>query len=232
MKKVLISLIIIIVIVVGGGAMYYFWQQDKPVEQTSSINPLELLIFEPQNENLSEFQIDREFNNFTVSKNKINEQIEAGEKLESDNLFHLWLDVASILKAIGDYDRAASMWIWFTDAYPYNSISPANLGNLYKSFVVDREKSEYYYKIAVERDYRDWQIYYGFYELYRYNFEDADKAIAVLRDGYDKNSDQINYVVEMTNYLVSLDRKAEASEIIEEYISRHPEATHLRDRLK
>jgi tetratricopeptide (TPR) repeat protein len=232
MKKGIIILVVAI-IVIGGGIGYFQWQKQSAVEVVvSNINPLELLVFEVKNENLSEYQINRDFERFTNSKNRIIELLAAGESWESDNLFHLWLDMASVLKAIGDYDGAAQLWIWFNDAYIHNSVSPANLGNLYKSFVVDRDKSEYYYKMAVERDDRDWHIYYGFYELYRYNFEDADRALDVLRDGYGKNPDQINYVIEMANYLIILERIDEASDVIEEYVVRHPEADHLRDRLK
>ena len=162
-----------------------------------------------------------------------------GGEVEEDGLanednanFYAWLEIASVQKLIGDYDRAIKIWTWFTEIYSGNSISPANLGDLYKSFVVDKEKSEKYYKIALEREKHDFQIYYGFYELYRYVFDDADKAIAVLQDGMANNPDRKDYLTELINYLISLDRRDQASAVIENWIAQHPEDFSLKARLQ
>ena len=141
------------------------------------------------------------------------------------------MDIAGAQKPIGDYDRAAKLWQWFTEVHAGNSISPANLGDLYKSFIVDKDKSEYYYKIALEREQRDFQIYYGLYELYRYLFEDPDQAVQVLKDGMANNPDNRNYVSELVNYLISIGRKGEAGQIIDQWVEAHPEDYAMRAKI-
>lgn len=233
MKKIILILIAIIVLSGIGFGGYYFWStKNNSAEVKKTINPVELLVFEVKDEKVSDFQKDRAFKMFNDAKNGINENIAKGDLLESDLNYYFWLDVASAQKIIGDYDRAANVWKWFSDAYPGNSISPANLGDLYKSFIVDNVQAEYYYKMAIKRDTSDWYTYYSFYEFYRFNLKDPEKAIAILKDGAKNNPDYINYVNELTTYLISLNRKDEAKEIIDEYVSRHPESASLKNKLK
>ena len=214
-------------------AGYYFWYVNYNNTVSSDINPLDLLVFEIKFDNLTDFQKEKAFERFNKAKNIIlKNESEENEEAKNNANFSSWLAIAIVQKSIGDYERAAKIWIWFTDIHSGNSISPANLGDLYKSFVVDNEKSEKYYKIAIAREKEDWQIYYGFYELYRYNFQDPEKAISVLKDGAKNNPDDINYIYELSDYLISLNRQAEAEKIIEEYISRHPESASLRNKLK
>lgn len=220
-----------LVLISGGG--YYFWQKQATTTISAKINPTDLIIFEVKLNDLTDFQKERAFKRFTNAKNTILENAsETNEELRNNLNFSAWLEIAMVQKSIGDYDRAAKIWLWFNDAQPGNSISPANLGDLYKSFVVDNAKSEYYYKMAIERDKNDWYTYYSFFELYKYNFNDPEKAIAVLKDGAKNNPDVINYISELSDYLISLDRKPEAVKLIEDYIVDHPEATKLRDKLK
>ena len=96
----------------------------------------------------------------------------------------------------------------------------------------NKEESEKYYLMAVGRDKKDFQIYYGLYELYRYRFEDSEKALQTLYDGFENNPDDNNFVNELTNYLLTLDRRSEAEELVEEYISTHPDAFSIREKLK
>ena len=234
-KKIFIPIIIVIILIlVGVGGWYYFTSQPSDKlgeEEIIDINPEELIVFEVKKENLSEFQKERAFERFTNAKNIINKNKEEGLLNEDNANFYAWLEIAGAQKVIGDYERTAKLWIWFTQVYPGNSISPANLGDLYKSFVVDQEKSEKYYLIALDREKHDLQIFLGLYELYRYRFEDPDKAIQVLKDGRQNNPDNKNYVSELIDYLLLLDRKDEAEEIIDAWLVNHPEDFSLKARL-
>jgi len=233
MKKIL-SIIVIIIILVGAG--YYFWQQNYSQSQTDyiieGINPLELIVFEVMNEDVTEFQRNRAEEKFNRGKNGIEKNTEDGLGLMDNANYYFWLDIATAQKMIQDYERTAQIWTWFTYAYPHNSLSPANLADLYKSFIVDNEKSEKYYKIALARDTTDWNIYYGFFELYKYNLNDSERAIAILKDGMDHHPSDIRYPNRLVDYLVGLDRIDDARIIVEEYISQNPGAIGLRDRLK
>jgi tetratricopeptide (TPR) repeat protein len=238
MKKIYVFIIILICIALFIGAWFYL-DKDKekndilPNDQIDQgildIDPSELIVFEVKKEPFSEFQKERAFDRFNNAKNIIEQN---GDDYLSDDNYYAWLEIASVQKLIGDYDRAAQLWKWFNQAYAFNSISPANLGDLYKSFVIDKEESEKYYLMAVDRDTKDFQIYYGLYELYRYRFEDSEKALQILYDGFENNQDDANFVNELTNYLLILDRRSEAEELVEGYISTHPEAFSIREKLK
>ena len=106
------------------------------------------------------------------------------------------------------------------------------INDLYKSFIINKQESEKYYLIALERDKKDFQIYYGLYELYRYRFEDPEKALQTLYDGLENNPDNQNFISELISYLLFLDRKDQAEKLVDEFIKNHPDAFGLREMLK
>lgn len=225
MNKKIITIIAVILLIVAIAWAGWYFLSDKN-DDISNIDPSQYLVFEPQKDDLSQYQEERMFETFSIAKDMIEKN---GDNYSSDKNFYAWLDIAGAQKTIGDYQRASLVWQWFTQAYPGNSISPANLADLYKTFIEDKEKSEEYYKIALEREKHDFQLYYGFFELYRYKFESPEKALAVLREGQEKNPTDSRYISEIASYLISLDRKEEAEQLIEDYISKYPNAEYLRE---
>ena len=235
-KIILIILIILIIIAIAIGVWFYFYKNNNTPQINNNqdheilkINPSELIVFEIKNNQISEFQKEKAFDRFTTAKNIISEN---KEDYLSNNNYYAWLEIASVQKLIGDYDRAEQLWKWFTFAYSYNGISPSNLGDLYKSFIINKQESEKYYLIALERDKKDFQIYYGLYELYRYRFEDPEKALQTLYDGLENNPDNQNFISELISYLLFLDRKDQAEKLVDEFIKNHPDAFGLREMLK
>ena len=137
-KKIsIIILAILILAIFAVGAWYFFL---KPVPDGNPlpivINPEELIIFEVKNVSLSEYQKEQAFKRFTDAKNIISQNQTAGIGIGDDANYYPWLAIAGAQKSIGDYDRASQIWIWFTDMYAGNSISPANLGDLYKFYLL------------------------------------------------------------------------------------------------
>ena len=194
----------------------------------SQETPINWIVFEPKLGNLSDYQKKTVSDQIDKAKDLINSNISRGQKLEDNNNYYAWLEIAIRQKSIGDYEHAEKIWLWFNDAYPGNSVSPMNLGDLYKSFLIDKEKSEQYYKLALDREKHDFNIYNGLFELYRYNFNDSALAVAVLKDGLKNNPDDQRYVETLALYLVSIQNSTEASALIEDFIKTHPAAKGLR----
>ena len=233
-KKILVGVIIILVLAGSLGGWYYFSNKklNQATVEPAKVNPLDFLVFEVKDNNLSEFKKDREFERFNKAKGIILNNVDQGLVLNDDRNFYAWLEAALAQKIIGDYDRATGIWKWFTDAYPHNSTSPVNLGSFYSTNVVDNKQAEKYFKIAMEREKNKFHIYYNFYKLYRYNFKDEQKAIDVLKTGLENNPDNKNFVNELVDYLVILDRKDEAGRVIDQWLVNHPQDYSLRTKLK
>jgi tetratricopeptide (TPR) repeat protein len=233
MKKLIIPIIILLVVGVAIGLWYILNQKTglEP-EQEVNINPIDYLVFEVKKENYSEFQTEKAYNKFNEAKVSIEAASEEGIAFESNELFYNWLNVTGAMHMIGDYEREAVVLKWFTEAYPGNSVSPSNLGNIYKSFIIDNEQSEKYYLIALEREKNLFDIYNAFFELYRYNFEDPKKAAGVLEMGLENMPDERNLIVNLIDYYVLLDKQDEAMEALDKWLVNHPEDYSLEARIK
>ncbi len=235
-KKYIIISIVIIIFLVGGGLAYkFYYLPESKVENTEAeVEELDLdyvLQFEVKLDNITGYQKEKEFKRFTDAKDKILKNIEAGKELNDNDNFYAWLEVALAQKIVGDYERAATIWKWFNHAYPHNSVSPFNLGGLYRTFVKDKEQAEKYYKIALEREKHKFQYYLGLHELYRHGFEDEGKAIDVLEQGLENNPDDKNYIKALISYLVKIGRLDEANRQLDKWLADHPEDYGLRAKI-
>lgn len=234
MSKKLIAVLIVVIVLVGAGSAWFYITNNQSEGEMikKEVDPTEYMVFEVRGEDFSDVEKNRGFERFNNAKNIILTNIEKGLELNNDGNFYAWLEMASAQKVVEDYDRAIGIWTWFTGAYPHNSTSPFNLAGVYKSLVVNNKLSEKYYQIALEREKHKFHIYYGLYELYRYNFRDEQKAIDVLKTGLENNPEDRNYVTSLINYMIGVGRLDEAEEVIDEWLVEHPDDYDLREKLE
>ncbi|MFH1890255.1 MAG: tetratricopeptide repeat protein [Candidatus Kuenenbacteria bacterium] len=60
---------------------------------------------------------------------------------------------------------------------------------------------------------------------------DSDRAVEILEDGWQNNPDNRNYVVELVNYLISVDKKDKAGTVIDKWLKAHPEDFSMKAKL-
>lgn len=115
--------------------------------------------------------------------------------------FNDWLDLATQYKIIEDYENAREIWEFLNIAFPGNSVSFTNLGNLYHYYLKDFPKAEQNLYLAIENDKTNTSSYIGLHELYKYSYkQDTDLVTAVLFEGLMKNPNDTNLLVTLANY--------------------------------
>lgn len=109
---------------------------------------------------------------------------EVTERLKS-NKYSLedWLILGIYRKTLGDYKEAEKIWTYAGLAWPQNSTSFQNLGELYAYYLKDNQKAEQNYKKAIENGPEQIYIYRNFADFYRYVLKDTAKAKAILEQG-------------------------------------------------
>lgn len=231
-KKVIVSFGILLLILIVVSIWFYLKNQNNilPVDQNSSevteilkINPYDFIVFEVKYKDFPKDGTDRFFNIFNDAQKILLQNQEKGLEANDQDNFYAWLEITGVQKVIWDFDRAEKIWKWFTYAYPGNSVSPANLGEMYKTFVVNNEEAEKYYLIALEREQKNFQIYLGLFDVYRYRFEDQEKAIEVMKQGIENNPNNSKFIIELADYLIENEKKEEAEKIVDEFIEKYPD---------
>lgn len=96
-------------------------------------------------------------------------------KSESDN-FSAWLDLAIYRKMVHDYQGAAEIWEYLNKAYPDQSISSGNLGDLYHYYLKDFPRAEANFKQAIINSPNRIDLYRGLFELYKYSYRQNTSA--------------------------------------------------------
>ncbi len=95
-----------------------------------------------------------------------------------------WIQLGLLKKTIGDFEGARDAWEYAGIIQPKNSLSFANLGELYWRYLHQYSESEKNLKISLAHKPDDFQTYITLAELYHYSLTaKADLADDVLLDG-------------------------------------------------
>ncbi|KKW20178.1 MAG: hypothetical protein UY61_C0044G0004 [Candidatus Adlerbacteria bacterium GW2011_GWC1_50_9] len=99
-----------------------------------------------------------------------------------------WLEIGLLKKGIGDYEGARDAWEYASVIRPLNSVSFANLGELYWKYLPDYPKSEANFRASIRNKSDDIGTYMSLSDLYSYSYTQK-KGLAddVLLEGLEAN---------------------------------------------
>lgn len=101
-----------------------------------------------------------------------------------------WLDLGAIKKMFGDYRGAEAAWLYATALSPTHEAAYANLGDLYRNFLVDYKKAETVLLTLIEVQPTATRAYRDLAELYRNQYtEKRGEAFTILEKGIGQNPD-------------------------------------------
>lgn len=99
-----------------------------------------------------------------------------------------WLQLAIDYKIAGDYDAAATVWIYLTKVTPTNYVAYGDLGDLYMNFDVNYPKAEVNYKAAIAINPNVIEYYRDLYTLYMSFYKTNTTAAAdIIAQGLKAN---------------------------------------------
>lgn len=97
------------------------------------------------------------------------------------------LDLAIQYKIAGDLPGTIEIWQYMTETIKSESVPYHNLGSVYHLELKEYEKSEQYYRQAIDVNPAVAINYVGLHELYRYSYkQDTTAAIDILQEGLGK----------------------------------------------
>lgn len=104
-----------------------------------------------------------------------------------------WLQIGILKKIIGDFEGARDSWEYAGVVSPLNSVSFANLGELYWRYLHEYPKSEKNFLISIKHKPDDTQTYISLSGLYFYSYKEKENlADDVLFDGLKANPGDTN----------------------------------------
>lgn len=100
--------------------------------------------------------------------------------------FNNWMSLAVYLKGIQDYEGAKEIWEYANKAWPDNTVSFANLGDLYGYYLKDNANAEKNYLEAIKVDPKNARLYLALAQFYTEVMNDSAKAKQILQNGLSK----------------------------------------------
>lgn len=217
-SKITQAVVVIVVVVVIILGAYYFLPSKSPEDNYFKLSVVD--------ETLPEEKIEK----FTSRFN------EAKLALEQDpDDYTSWMLLASSKKQVGDYKGAEAIWLHVNEIRPMNSTSFANLADLYTHFLVDYDKAEQAYIMAVansKREDANFIHYNNFYQFYLYNLKDLKKAEAILLEGIENNPDRGDLNATAGYFYASQDNKEKAIEYFTKSLEFNPDNDQVRKELE
>ncbi len=129
------------------------------------------------------------------------------------DFFFGWIQVGLLKKVIGDYEGARDAWEYAGVIRPFNSVSFANLGELYWRYLPDYPRSEKNFLTSIKNKPDDLSTYISLSDLYFYSYSaKRDRADDILLEGIQANPKN----TDLMRWLASLyEREKEYSKALE-----------------
>src|SRR3989344_2774113 len=130
-------------------------------------------------------------------KQKVYSEIVAAGRAVKENpdYFAGWIELGLLKKMIGDYEGAADAWEYAGVTRPQNSISFANLGELYWRYLPDYPRAEKNFLISIMNKPDDIGIYMSLSDLYSYSYaQKRGLADDALLEGLEANPDNTDLI--------------------------------------
>lgn len=112
---------------------------------------------------------------------------------ENPNFLFGWTQLGLLKKMIGDYEGARDAWEYASLIRPTNSLSFANLGELYWRYLHDYPAAEKNFRISIKNKPNDPSTYISLSDLYSYSYrEKSNLADDILLEGITANPGDVN----------------------------------------
>lgn len=146
--------------------------------------------------------------------------------------FNNWIQIGLYKKTIGDFEGARDAWEYASVLQPKNSLSFANLGELYWRYLHLYPQSEKNFKTSIAHKPEDPFTYISLAELYHYSYKGKeDLADDVLFEGLASNPGDENLTKELA-YIYELRGDYQNSLIWwKKLLVLHPDDAPLKDRV-
>lgn len=112
---------------------------------------------------------------------------------ENPDFLEGWLQIGLLKKVIGDFEGARDAWEYAGVIRPLNSVSFANLGELYWTYLPDYPRSEKNFLTSIRNKPDDPSTYISLSDLYFHSYS-AKRGLAddILLEGLEANPNDIN----------------------------------------
>ncbi|KKS26443.1 MAG: hypothetical protein UU87_C0002G0122 [Parcubacteria group bacterium GW2011_GWA2_42_11] len=220
-KKIIISIIAVLILIAGYAVTAY--QMDffpfgeggwGNIFKDKEVNPADLIVFNPKTPNIPAGVLEVYQQRFNDIKNILQNDM--------DNMAG-WLALGVIQKSIGDYESARDTWLYVNKIRPKNSISFANLGDLYAYNLNNPGEAEIMMQIAIENDPTDINYILNLANIYRYKYPGKEGLFEkTLLDAEKKFSDNVDIISTLAAYYRQTKQKDQAIFYYEKLVQLDP----------
>ncbi len=226
MSKQKINIVIAFVIIVIGIAALVYYLMPNVVTEPAVQGDEQLLELQFTNTQIS--TEDQETFRKRFDEQKTNVQANPDD-------FNSWMALGLVKKQVGDYKGAEQVWLKATELRPNNSISFANLADLYANFLNDYDRADAAFQTSVVNSKGDfvnasfYRSYIDFLIDYRKDLKRAEEVIMQSLQDNPENSDV--FMVAAAFYR-DAGNGAKEKEYLQKALSLNPENTDAKEQLK
>lgn len=147
---------------------------------------------------------------------------------ENPDIFSAWLQLGLLKKNIGDFEGARDAWEYAGLIRPQNSVSFANLGQLYWRYLRQFPQAETNFKISIKNEPTDAGTYVALSDLYFYSIkEKVALADDILLEGVKKNPESVDLEKALANLYERRSEYARAIEWWQKVLTHDPQNTSV-----
>ncbi len=151
---------------------------------------------------------------------------------ESPDDYEALSKIGNLYMMLEEYQRAERVFLEAIEMEPGYAPAHANLGELYGSFVGEKEKAVEYYQKAIELTPWRSQYYRSLADLYWSDFPEKEKEIEpLILSGAEKYPDNIDFYTYLASYFRQKNNSAKAIDYLKKALEIEPDDEILKQEL-
>lgn len=209
-KKILISLVIAVLL---AGTGFYVYSKESKMKKTGDNAQLQGETGDPFAKIVFPEGVD-EATRVVMQKN-----IEGARELytKMPEAWETWIAIGSLRQMLGDYNGAISAYRQSIVLQSNNVLGYRNMAEVYKNNLNDPEKAQEYYKLALENNAIDSEIYVSLALVQQYKLNNPEEAEKTLLSGLTRVTDKRDILLRLITLYQTTnqsDKQTKAEELL------------------
>lgn len=218
MNKKSIILVVLVVILVAAAGIGYWLKLGVKTPKKDTTNDLII-----KDNRLSEAQLTQIKSDFETQKGSI---------AKDQNDFNAWISMGLLKKSVNDFEGARDAWIKAGEIRPTNSLSFANLGDLYSNFLNQPQEAEKVLLIAQKNDPSWAQVYTTLADLYRFKLSNKQvEAESILLEGLKNTNNDSSIVAYLAGFYKDTKNYSKALIYFKQMLINRPNDQTIKDEI-
>lgn len=181
-------LLVLIIVIIGIAVAGYLWKQKGGVFMDTNKDPF------------ANVQVPEGLDEATRKEYEYRITGTKAMYAESPQIWETWIAIGNLKSLLGDYTGAVAAYQKSIELQGNNVLGYRNIAEVYNTHLKDYEKAASYYRLALNNNFLDSDLYIALAQVYDHQLNQDDKAEQVYLEGLQKTQGHPDIFIRLVKF--------------------------------